>query len=106
MHTRAQQQQQQLCKGARPRLVRTNDPKVPDSVEDNRTVVVVKDEVSEVVTRVDPKEEVVATATSNSIACKVEQCTTFTIEESPASPDLPSSPEVGENTPESMWTPN
>ena len=43
MHTRAQQQQQQqLCKGARPRLVRTNDPKVPDSVEDDRRVVVVK----------------------------------------------------------------
>ena len=62
-------------------------------------------EVSEVVTIVDPKEEVVATATSNSTACKVEQSTAFTTDESPASPDLPSSPEVGEGTPESMWTP-
>ena len=47
VHTRAQQQQW-LCKGVRPRLVRTNDPKVPDSVEDFREVVVVKEDKTRV----------------------------------------------------------
>ena len=99
VHARAQQQHRQ-CRGVRPKLVRTNEPRLPDRSEDFREVVVKKEDmtcvmripdlgsaksaavevkeeapetskVSEVVTAVDPKKEVVAADTSSSTTCNI-----------------------------------
>ena len=96
-------------------MVRTNEPTLSDrSSKLCKEEMVIKEEtpeiseVSEVVIVADPEKEVVVADT----ACNAHRRVTFTIDQSPASPDPPSSPEVGEGTPENLrgidnstWTP-
>ena len=108
----------QCSKGARPKLVRTNEPTLSDRSSKLCKEEVVKkeetpeiSEVSEVVIVADPKKEVVVADTT---ACNAHRQVAFTIDQSPASPDPdpPSSPEVWEDVTEklksidsSIWTP-